>query len=90
MSQSAPAPAPAPAPALAEAVLGIVRTKFEAPEGTTAQTAYEEMEFDSLVLLELAVHLSNVFRIDVTDDEILKTGNVEETAGLLAAKGARV
>lgn len=75
---------------LTDTVLRIVRDKFEAPEGTTAETSYEAMEFDSLVLLELAVHLSNVFGIEVTDEDILTTGNVTETAGLLADKGARV
>ncbi len=71
-------------------LLGIVREKFDAPEGIDAGTAYEEMEFDSLVLLEMAVHLSKVFDVTLTDDEILENGNIAETAKLLADKGARV
>ncbi|MEV7866830.1 acyl carrier protein [Streptomyces sp. NPDC088124] len=74
---------------LTEAVLTTVRVKFEAPEGTTAETPYEEMEFDSLVLLELAVHLSKEYGVEITDDEILNASDITETARLLAGKGAR-
>ncbi|MEW1569976.1 acyl carrier protein, partial [Streptomyces sp. NPDC093509] len=61
---------------LTEAVLDIVRGKFEAPQGTTATTPYEDMDFDSLVLLELAVHLSKVYGVEIGDDEILDASDV--------------
>jgi acyl carrier protein len=67
-------------------VLDIVLNKFDAPEGITADTDYEEMGFDSLVLVELAVYLSNMFDVDITDDEIMETGTVAGTAKLLAGK----
>ncbi|MEV5351574.1 acyl carrier protein [Streptomyces sp. NPDC052693] len=83
--------APLTAPAdLTEAVLHIIRGKFEAPQDTTATTPYEDMDFDSLVLLELAVHLSKVYGVEIGDDEILDATNVAETARLLTAKGARL
>ncbi|CAL9551063.1 MULTISPECIES: acyl carrier protein [Streptomyces] len=83
--------APTTAPGdLTEAVLDIVRGKFEAPQDSTATTPYEDMEFDSLVLLELAVHLSKVYGVEIGDDEILEASNVAETARLLSAKGARL
>ena len=74
---------------LTHAVLAVVRDKFEAPRDTTATTPYADMDFDSLVLLELAVHLSKVYGVEVTDDEILGAATVAETAGLLTAKGVR-
>ncbi|GAA1909001.1 acyl carrier protein [Streptomyces sodiiphilus] len=74
---------------LTDRVLDIVHTKFGAPADITAATAYEEMEFDSLVLVELAVHLSELFGVDITDEEILQAGNVEETVELLARKGVQ-
>ncbi|GAB2774823.1 acyl carrier protein [Streptomyces daliensis] len=74
---------------LTEEVLATVRGKFEAPEGSTAETPYEDMEFDSLVLLELAVHLTKEYGVEVTDDEILDAADVTRTAALLAGKGAR-
>ncbi|MFH9010545.1 acyl carrier protein [Streptomyces sp. NPDC017943] len=75
---------------LVQAVLDVVRGKFEAPQDATATTPYEDMDFDSLVLLELAVHLSQVYEVQITDDEILDASNVAETARLLAAKGVRL
>ncbi|MFF5884577.1 acyl carrier protein [Streptomyces sp. SID8111] len=74
---------------LTHAVLAVVRDKFDAPQDITAHTPYEAMDFDSLVLLELAVHLSKEYGVEVTDDEILGAATVAETAGLLTAKGVR-
>ncbi|MDJ1132031.1 acyl carrier protein [Streptomyces iconiensis] len=74
---------------LSQEVLATVRGKFEAPQESTALTPYEDMEFDSLVLLELAVHLSKEYGVEVTDAEILDASDVARTAALLVGKDAR-
>ncbi len=72
---------------LSAELMEILTTEYEAPEGTTADTAYDMLGFDSLVLVELAVALTKQFGVQVTDDELQEAGNIAGTIELLRAKG---
>ncbi|GAA2674830.1 acyl carrier protein [Streptomyces aculeolatus] len=74
----------------AEELLALLTTEFGAPAGTTAETPYEVMEFDSLVLVELAVDLSRRFDTDISHEEIQEAGNIARTVELLKSKGVPV
>lgn len=50
------------------------------------QTRFEDLEFDSLVMLELAVALELRLGIPVTDEELLSVESIGEAAELLSAK----
>lgn len=75
---------------LAEELLDLLTTEFGAPEGTTVQTSFDIMEFDSLVLVEVAVELSRRFERDVSHEEIQEAGNVTGIVELLKSKGVPV
>ncbi|MGW1491295.1 acyl carrier protein [Streptomyces sp. NPDC002402] len=74
---------------LADQLLDLLASEYEAPEGTTAETSFELLGFDSLVLVEVAVALSQRYVITVTDEELQEAGNVAGTVELLEAKGVR-
>jgi acyl carrier protein len=74
---------------LVDTVLALAVTKGEAPEDITPDTPFEDMDFDSLILVELAVALSNTFHVEVTDDELREAGTVAAAAALLADKGVQ-
>jgi acyl carrier protein len=48
------------------------------------------MEFDSLVLVEVAVELSRRFGAEVSHEEVQEAGNVTGTVALLKSKGVAV
>ncbi|WP_347579786.1 phosphopantetheine-binding protein [Streptomyces sp. B8F3] len=48
------------------------------------------MEFDSLVLVEVAVELSRRFDTDVSHEEVQEAGNVTGTVEFLKSKGVAV
>ncbi len=72
---------------LTDTVLELAVTKGEAPEDITPDTPFEDMDFDSLILVELAVALSSTFQVEVTDEELHEAGTVAATVALLAGKG---
>ena len=72
---------------LADRILDLLVTEFDAPAGTTADTEYDLLGFDSLVLVELAVALSGEYGVEVTDDELQEAATVDATVALLATKG---
>lgn len=65
----------------------LLRTQFDAPADTAAESRYDDMELDSLVLVEIAVTLSQRYDVHVTDSEIHEIGTVGGTVDLLRAKG---
>ncbi|MFG2603365.1 acyl carrier protein [Streptomyces sp. NPDC048514] len=71
-----------------EPILDVLKTQFEVPADTTADTDFENLDLDSLVLIELAVILTKQYGIDVTGEELATAGNVANVAELLSAKGA--
>lgn len=52
----------------------------------SAATDFESLEFDSLVLVELAVILTREFGVEITDEELADGRTIGETAALLARK----
>ena len=78
-----------PTQTLTDQLLDLITTKYAAQEDVTAETSFESLDFDSLVLVEVAVALSSRYGITVTDDELYEAGNVAGTAALLEAKGVQ-
>jgi len=70
-------------------LLDLIISKYAAPEDTTAETSFELLDFDSLVLVEVAVALSGRYDITVTDGELYEAGDIAGTVALLEAKGVR-
>ncbi|TQJ37148.1 acyl carrier protein [Streptomyces sp. NBC_00080] len=71
-----------------EPVLDVLKTHFDVPAETTADTHFESLDLDSLVLIEFAVILAKQYDIDVAADELATAGTAAGVAGLLSAKGA--
>ncbi|MEU1408705.1 acyl carrier protein [Streptomyces sp. NPDC005728] len=71
-----------------EPILDVLRTNFEVPDDTSADTDFESLDLDSLVLIELAVILTKQYGVQVTGEELATAGTVAKVAELLSAKGA--
>ncbi|WP_327000773.1 acyl carrier protein [Dactylosporangium sp. NBC_01737] len=80
----------APAGTLTGDLLHLIISKYSAPADTTAETSFEELGFDSLVLVEVAVALSGRFNIMLTDEDLAEAGSVAGTVALIEAKGVQV
>lgn len=74
---------------LTDELLNLLTAQYGAPRDTTAETSFELLDFDSLVLVEVAVALSGRYGITVTDEELHEAGSVAGTVALLEAKGVR-
>jgi acyl carrier protein len=74
---------------LTDQLLSLMISKYGAPKDTTAETSFEHLDFDSLVLVEVAVALSGQYKITITHDELNEAGNIAGTVALLDAKGVR-
>ncbi|MGX6608400.1 acyl carrier protein [Micromonosporaceae bacterium Da 78-11] len=69
----------------------ILVEKFDVPATSlTPATRFEEFDFDSLVLVELAVTLENRFGIRMPEGELHTEQTLGEAAALLNAKGVVV
>ncbi|MEN3310007.1 MAG: acyl carrier protein [Micromonosporaceae bacterium] len=75
---------------LTDQLLNLIVTKYEAPADTTAETSFDLLDFDSLVLVEVAVALSGWYNITVSHDELNDAGNIAGTVALLEGKGVQV
>lgn len=71
-----------------EDVLHILKTNFEVPPGTTADSDFTSLDLDSLVLIELAVVLTKRYGVEVAEHELAAADTAVKVAELLAAKGA--
>lgn len=56
-------------------------------DGLRAEATFDELELDSLVLIEFALILKKEFGVVLADGELTPELTVRETAALLAAKG---
>lgn len=74
---------------LTDQLLDLIISKYAAPADTTAETSFELLDFDSLVLTEVAVALSGRYAITVTDEDLRKADNIAGTVALLETKGVR-
>lgn len=57
-------------------------------DALSADAEYETLDFDSLVLVELAVNLHERFRVPITHEELIEAATVRATAELLVSRGA--
>jgi acyl carrier protein len=70
-------------------ILDILRTKYGyTPEELGPDTAFEELGFDSLVFIELAVALENDFGFPLSESDVAATGSAIELAGVLDTRTA--
>ncbi|MET9545565.1 MULTISPECIES: acyl carrier protein [unclassified Streptomyces] len=72
---------------LSDQLLDLLAAGYEAPEGTTSDTRFDLLGFDSLVLVEVAVDLTRRYGVQVTDEELQEAGTVAGTVELLRSKG---
>ncbi|ASU80407.1 hypothetical protein CDG81_21450 [Actinopolyspora erythraea] len=76
---------------VADIILDMMVNKYEAPPAdVSADSEFESLGFDSLVLVEMAVDLSRELGIDVEDDELNQAGSPSKAAEMLVSKGALV
>jgi acyl carrier protein len=72
-----------------ERIVTIMVENFDVDPGDiTANTEFETLGLDSLVLVELAVILEREFGVGVTDEELIDGGSFGGVADLVAAKRA--
>lgn len=74
---------------IAEQISAILAEKFEVTESGPA-TEYEDLGFDSLVLVELAVILQKRFGVPVEEEDLTKAKSIGDTAAMLHGKGVLV
>jgi acyl carrier protein len=74
---------------LTDHLLTLLTSKYYAPPEITAETPFDLMDLDSLVLVEVAVALTGRHHVTVTDEELRKAGTVAGTVALLEAKGVQ-
>ncbi|MEE1784152.1 acyl carrier protein [Streptomyces sp. SP17BM10] len=68
-------------------IVAILAENFDTEDRElSADTDFESLEFDSLVLVELAVILTREFGVEVTDEELVASTTIEGAAALVAAK----
>jgi acyl carrier protein len=72
---------------LSDTVIAIFRAVEPfAEDEITAETTFDELGIDSLVLIEFAVALQKRFGVPVTDEEITAVASLGATAALVEAK----
>jgi acyl carrier protein len=76
---------------VAECIITMMAETLEiAPDRITPDTVFDELDFDSLVLVELAVILQREFGVEVTDDELAESETVGRATALVKARLAMV
>ncbi|MCX4747731.1 acyl carrier protein [Kitasatospora sp. NBC_01287] len=74
---------------IAEKVIELLQVKYGyGADELTATTDFEELGFDSLVFVELAVALESDYQIPLSETEVAETTTVRELAELIEAKAA--
>lgn len=68
----------------------LVDTLKIAPESITPEATREDIELDSLAVVELSLLLKAEFGLDVSDDELLEADTVADMVALLAERSATV
>lgn len=74
-----------------ERITVILRDQFDAvpPEGgVNADTEFEELGVDSLVLVELSLVLQREFGVPVTEEELVASGTLGGAAALVTGHAA--
>ncbi len=74
---------------IAGQLIETLRTKYGySPEELSDTTDFEELGFDSLVFVELAVALENAYKVPLSEDELAETRSVRQIAELIADKAS--
>jgi len=60
------------------------------PDLITPEATREDIELDSLAVVELSIMLEAEFGLQVTDDELLEAENVGAMVALLEERGAKI
>ncbi len=60
------------------------------PETITPEATREDIELDSLAVVELSLLLKAEFGLDVSDDELLEAATVADIVALLDERSAKV
>lgn len=72
-------------------VAELIVEKFDAPAAAiTPDTRFEELDFDSLVLVEFTLALQRKFGVELAEGELQAEQTIGEVAALLASKGVVV
>ncbi|MCO6004070.1 acyl carrier protein [Actinoallomurus purpureus] len=72
------------ADSVAERIIAVMAENLQmAAAGITPATVFDDLEFDSLVLVELAVILQREFGVEVSDDELAESKTVGKAAALV-------
>jgi acyl carrier protein len=71
-------------------IIDTLITKFQvSPEGLTADSMFESMEIDSLVLIELGVILGNQFDVEIDGGDLMTERSIRRAAALIEARSTR-
>lgn len=77
--------------AVYDRVAGLLVDKFGVPaEDVSPEATFEEMDLDSLDLVEFALAAEEELGVRITDEEAEQLVTLHETVELLEAKGAKV
>jgi acyl carrier protein len=68
----------------------LVDTLKIAPESITPEATREDIELDSLAVVELSLLLKAEFGLDVSDDDLLEAETVADMVALLEERSAKV
>ncbi|MEU3555600.1 acyl carrier protein [Streptomyces fragilis] len=60
------------------------------PELITPEATREDIELDSLAVVELSLMIESEFQASVSDDELLETQTVGEMVALMESRGAKI
>ncbi|WP_228471066.1 acyl carrier protein [Streptomyces alkaliphilus] len=74
---------------LTASVLDLLHTVHEMPENMASDVPFATLDFDSLVLVELAVKLSRTHGVEIADAEIIDARTPADVVDLLRSKGVR-
>jgi acyl carrier protein len=74
---------------VSERIAGILADKYGYPPDVLGpQTRFTALDFDSLVLAELAALLGHAYGVALVDDELAEAGSIGEVAGLVERRAA--
>jgi acyl carrier protein len=75
--------------AVEDRIRSVLSGQFKiSPDVVTADVTFDELKFDSLVLVELSLALENEFGLSIEDGELHQKMTVNDAASLIESKGS--